>query len=358
VVLAIQYRAGNKYDKHYPFGMLIQERSYTATAKGYRFGFNGYENEPDVAEEGAVIDFGARIYDSRLGRFFSTDPIVYPYWSPYQYDANSPIWQKDFLGMGLFDGFKKRAEERKIKKDAEKFEAEHKSTFETESLKEVVVAAKRPTGICGNENTLQLAYRVSTTTITNFNNEFTQKSLLDEYVTPDQLFYHWVNGTGRDAYKFNEHSVMGRLMLEAKEVQDAMDVVGDKGYWLNDFTPVSFERQLGDMENGTHPATYLLDFPNDVFFGGNEARGFHGSFTGSITIDKVIPLDNAHSVYMLTIKIKDDMTAPSATRAPPPWGYPKDGSERISIYDYNPYGPNGQFRSIKIEYELKTIMLR
>jgi RHS repeat-associated protein len=70
---------------------------------GYRFGFNGYENEPDIAGKGSVIDFGARIYDSRLGRFFSRDPITYPFWSPYQYDGNSPIGTKDIMGMGVGD---------------------------------------------------------------------------------------------------------------------------------------------------------------------------------------------------------------------------------------------------------------
>jgi RHS repeat-associated protein len=70
---------------------------------GYRFGFNGYEREDDIAGQGSVIDFGMRVYDARLGRFFSVDPISYEYWSPYQYDANSPISNKDILGMGNGD---------------------------------------------------------------------------------------------------------------------------------------------------------------------------------------------------------------------------------------------------------------
>jgi RHS repeat-associated protein len=88
---------------YYPFGMLIKEREWKDSSFSYRFGFNGYEREDDIAGQGSVIDFGARIYDSRLGRFFSRDPIVYPYWSPYQYDANSPISVKDILGMGTGD---------------------------------------------------------------------------------------------------------------------------------------------------------------------------------------------------------------------------------------------------------------
>lgn len=62
------------------------------------------EQVDEVSGEGAVIDFGARIYNSRLGRFLSMDPIKFHSWSPYQYDANCPIAIKDILGMGPFDG--------------------------------------------------------------------------------------------------------------------------------------------------------------------------------------------------------------------------------------------------------------
>ena len=85
---------------YYPFGMLMEERSYTATAKGYRFGFNGKEMD-DETFDGAIA-FEARIYDSRLGRFFSTDPWEHKYaWqSTYSYYKNCPISILDFLGKG------------------------------------------------------------------------------------------------------------------------------------------------------------------------------------------------------------------------------------------------------------------
>ncbi len=59
----------------------------------YRYGFNGKENDNDVKGTGNSLDFGARIYDSRLGRWLSTDPLQskYPYLSPYNFVANSPI---------------------------------------------------------------------------------------------------------------------------------------------------------------------------------------------------------------------------------------------------------------------------
>ncbi len=86
VSIAAPYSVRKKGVNEYPFGMEIKERTWSDSSFSYRFGFNGYEREDEVSGEGSVIDFGARIYDSRLGSFFSTDPIVYPYWSTYQYE--------------------------------------------------------------------------------------------------------------------------------------------------------------------------------------------------------------------------------------------------------------------------------
>lgn len=53
----------------------------------YRFGFNGKENDNEVKGTGNQLDFGARIYDPRLGRWLSLDPLQakYPGFSPYNY---------------------------------------------------------------------------------------------------------------------------------------------------------------------------------------------------------------------------------------------------------------------------------
>jgi RHS repeat-associated protein len=64
----------------------------------YRYGFNGKENDNDI-EEGAQ-DYGLRIYDPRLGRFLSVDPLTrsYPYYTPYQFAGNTPIANIDLDG--------------------------------------------------------------------------------------------------------------------------------------------------------------------------------------------------------------------------------------------------------------------
>ncbi len=62
-------------------------------AIGYRFAFNGKEQANETYGEGNAFDFGARIYDSRLGRWMSLDPLQanYPGFSPYNFASNSPI---------------------------------------------------------------------------------------------------------------------------------------------------------------------------------------------------------------------------------------------------------------------------
>jgi len=76
---------------YYPFGIVMS--SYKASGYDYKFSFNGKEKDNETYGEGNAYDFGARIYDSRLGKWLSVDPLVakYPYVSPYSFCANNPI---------------------------------------------------------------------------------------------------------------------------------------------------------------------------------------------------------------------------------------------------------------------------
>ena len=62
-----------------------------------RYGFNGMETDDEVKGEGNSYDFGARMYDSRLGRWLTIDPHAskYPAQSPFTFSLNSPILYKD-----------------------------------------------------------------------------------------------------------------------------------------------------------------------------------------------------------------------------------------------------------------------
>jgi len=67
----------------------------------YRFGFNGKEKDDEVSGNGNHYDYGFRIYNPRLGRFLSVDPLTksYPMLNPYQFAANMPIWATDLDGL-------------------------------------------------------------------------------------------------------------------------------------------------------------------------------------------------------------------------------------------------------------------
>src|SRR5690606_34615459 len=67
----------------------------------YRFGFNGQEKDNEVKGIGNSLDFSFRIYDSRLGRFLSLDPLArqYPWNSPYAFAENRVIDGRDLEGM-------------------------------------------------------------------------------------------------------------------------------------------------------------------------------------------------------------------------------------------------------------------
>jgi RHS repeat-associated protein len=57
----------------YPFGMNMPGRTFNSSE--YRYGFNGMEKDDEIKGEGNSLDFGARIYDPRLGRWLSEETI-------------------------------------------------------------------------------------------------------------------------------------------------------------------------------------------------------------------------------------------------------------------------------------------
>lgn len=65
------------------------------SSNNYRYGFNGKENDKDISEVGQ--DFAGRIYDGRLGRWLSVDPLFtkFPSNSPYIFCLNSPLFLID-----------------------------------------------------------------------------------------------------------------------------------------------------------------------------------------------------------------------------------------------------------------------
>ena len=87
---------------YYPFGMLMQGRSFSSS--GYRYGFNGKEQDAEISGTGNQYDYGFRIYNPRIGRFLSVDPLMknFPSWSPYPFAMNRPIDGIDLDGLEFY----------------------------------------------------------------------------------------------------------------------------------------------------------------------------------------------------------------------------------------------------------------
>jgi len=99
------------YSDYYPYGMQMPGRKQlrdldgngnpvyvTANGSdGYRYGFNGMEKDDEIKGEANSYDFGARMYDPRVGRWLSIDPLEKKHAgiNPYHYVYNIPTIMND-----------------------------------------------------------------------------------------------------------------------------------------------------------------------------------------------------------------------------------------------------------------------
>ncbi len=103
---------------YYPFGSIMPGRKFSSD---YRYGFNGMEQDEEIKNtDGSSLDFGARMYDPRVSRWLSVDPLAKQYvsLSPYNYVANSPIVFIDPDGKKIISSKKKY--QRKTLRDIKK----------------------------------------------------------------------------------------------------------------------------------------------------------------------------------------------------------------------------------------------
>jgi len=89
------------YSNYYPFGWVMPGR-YFVGASGYRYMFNGKEADGEWYNgTGTSYDYGARLFNSRLGIWLGTDPkaFIFPGVSPYCYSLNNPVYYIDSDGQ-------------------------------------------------------------------------------------------------------------------------------------------------------------------------------------------------------------------------------------------------------------------
>ena len=87
---------------YYPFGARHARSDYSQLAAN-RFKYNGKEEQ--VTGDLKYLDYGARMYDSGLGRWFNIDPHVESYyaWSSFSYVGDNPLKYIDPTGMDWYE---------------------------------------------------------------------------------------------------------------------------------------------------------------------------------------------------------------------------------------------------------------
>ncbi|MBK8484764.1 MAG: hypothetical protein IPL31_10590 [Saprospiraceae bacterium] len=88
-----------------PYGMPIYDKLYKATSTSYyKYAFNGKEKDDETKGAYNSYDYGYRMYDPRVCRFLSIDPITrkYPELTPYQFASNTPIQAIDLDGLEAY----------------------------------------------------------------------------------------------------------------------------------------------------------------------------------------------------------------------------------------------------------------
>jgi RHS repeat-associated protein len=81
---------------YYPFGLDMRGRSWRDTAElTFRYGFNGKEKDDNEEWGYTQYDYGERIYNSKIGRWLSTDFVAKAHLSPYQFASANPIIYMD-----------------------------------------------------------------------------------------------------------------------------------------------------------------------------------------------------------------------------------------------------------------------
>ncbi|GAB4519400.1 MAG: hypothetical protein Tsb004_30440 [Allomuricauda sp.] len=84
------------FTDYYPFGMPMPNRTLLGP-EGYRYAFQGQEKDPETGKEA----FELRLWDGRIGRWLTTDPMG-EFASPYLGMGNNPISRIDPTG-GMTD---------------------------------------------------------------------------------------------------------------------------------------------------------------------------------------------------------------------------------------------------------------
>ncbi|MBN4081587.1 RHS repeat-associated core domain-containing protein [bacterium AH-315-C07] len=151
---------------YYPFGSAMPGR--TSNTTDYRYGFNGMEKDDELNGSGNSYDFGARIYDPRVGRWLSLDPLMdkYPDLSGYNFTSNNPVLFVDYDGKDY--GIKVNHDNKTIVV-VQNFYVSFDGSVLGWSEKQLIQGVKKWNNATGNYKGYKVAFDINVITVMNAN---------------------------------------------------------------------------------------------------------------------------------------------------------------------------------------------
>ncbi|HHB52001.1 MAG TPA: hypothetical protein ENK75_02995 [Saprospiraceae bacterium] len=232
---------------YYPFGMLVPNRNYQSPE--YRYGFNGYENDNELKGQGNTINYGARILDTRLGRFLSVDPLTskFPMLTPYQLSSNNPILNVDLDGL---EGVSYRV----VKKD--------ETTGEVTAIKRVVevnihlaVNKKGRKGAYSTESAEQLKTLMTT--------KYKEKGYLDDEGLPVEFKLNFNEFDPKTTTPTDLSKTVKGNRTETNYTENTFDTKGNAiTKPFNSYTDVVMWKERIKGANGKQSSTSIRIHPN------------------------------------------------------------------------------------------------
>lgn len=246
------------------FGMPISGRTYNA--QNYAFGFNGKLKDTEwTGNEGSHLDFGARVYDSRIGRWTATDPLAakYPSLSPYAFVGNMPIIAVDPDGERIVIKYRDDNGKRQKYVYQPGVEYEGDNEFVKQTVTALNVLNENDTkGIIQNLSDMKRIRRIKHTTDEGENSVFRNRA------RSNTIYWNPKEGTevvGDDGYPppYNEYQAPAIGLYH--ELAHAYNEMTEKvKYWIRRFTKdenYSTKEERYVITNFENPMSILLGNP-------------------------------------------------------------------------------------------------
>jgi RHS repeat-associated protein len=211
-------------------------RKYQAGSPSYRYGFNGKEFDNEVIQ----YDYGFRIYDPRLVRFKSVDPLKrkYAYYLPYQFAGNNPIRYIDLDGLEPANnpnapGAKEKraiAEVSLIEAKSAKNNAEDnlfsRGSWLSEDNDIKGTYSCRPDGkwVTDTKGDPENKFNMYVNTSATLNVDESQASHFNNYEAfiVHRLMSNFVSGEGAENYNFPINGIISNKFLDSDVLKDAL----------------------------------------------------------------------------------------------------------------------------------------